>query len=127
MGQEQAYLAGQVSNLVHQAIVDPERAAFAALSTRLSGVYHDQRDLLVVVVDYYRRYHACRTWIAQFAENLHIDVKTHPATSVWIAHDQAFLHELRRLCGHSQFQKLQEQIAPIGWGEGITLRLNENR
>jgi hypothetical protein len=31
MGQEHAYLAGQVSNLAHQAIVDPERAMFAAL------------------------------------------------------------------------------------------------
>jgi hypothetical protein len=127
MGQEHTPLAGQVGTLAHQAIVDPERAMFAALSNRLSGIDDDQRDLLVIAGDYYRRYQACRTWIAQFAENLHMDVKTYHATSVWLAHDQAFLHELRRLCGQSQFQKLFEQVAPTGWGEGITLRLNEDR
>jgi hypothetical protein len=127
MGQEHTPLAAQVGNLAHQAIVDPERAMFAALSNRLSGVDGDQRDLLVIIADYYRHYQACRTWIAQFAENLHMDAKTHPATAVWIMHDQAFLYELRRLCGQSQFQKLLEQVAPTGWGEGITLRLNEDR
>jgi len=128
MGQEHTPLAGQVGNLALQAIVDPERAMFAALSNRLSGVDDDdQIDLIVIAGNYYQRYQACRTWIAQFAENLHMDIKTHPATAVWFVHDQAFLHELRRLCGQSQFQKLLEQVAPIGWGEGITLRLNEDR
>jgi|SRR5215469_594341 len=127
MGQEHIALAGQVGNLAYQAIVDPERAAFSILSNKLNGIDCSQSDLLTVVADYYRRYQACRTWIAQFAENLNIDVKSHHATHAWLARDQAFLHELRRLCGQSGFQRLREQIDPVGWGEGITLRLNENR
>ncbi len=116
-----------IVSLVYSAHIDTERAALAVATNLLSDKDATGAAMQDAFGDYYRRYYACRTWIAELVDISSFDLSGNANTERWLPLDESFLHELRQLCGSPRFERLRKHIDGVGWGETITRRLRSPR
>lgn len=108
--------------LMQKGIIEPERAAFLALSRALfeTDPSPDARELQILMAKYYKTYQDARTWIVKGAKVTGCQLQGYGPFEEWRRNDARFIEELRRLSNSSRYGHLRAGIDQVGWGELTT-------